>query len=607
MDPLAGLPSILAIRDLRRRIRRHFADPLTPGQVLALLRLDPPSVLRALRAACAPVYGRSREWLTIDDLGATLGSSLSRRVLDVPAIDITGTAPARRLWLHSVATARAAEILAVSTGLMPPEHAYIGGLLHDLPLWLEFLGRRRTGMPPPGTVGEWTRHWNVPVRLAELLEEVVAIQAQKPTAPQPTSPATLICAAELLAELADFTHPPAADAVDRDRLLDSVGRSDFMAAQRLRREVEHDLLDVGLDLATPEPALDPDRLEFQDETDWLQHRPRTETVEIVLSVLGCSKSATCRGITTATTSAALRYLGYDRAFYVKWVRETGALAVRAKADLSARRLRTTVVMPTAQERDELATALQLERPVRLASVRDGGDGLLSFLGVDEAIAVAVNREFATPSFLVLDRAVSARPLQLLRETDMVSALAITASMLNENLLLKRRRQRAQKFALTDPLTRLFNRRFGISHLDQEIARNQRSGGALTILMIDLDDFKRLNDRFGHLQGDHALRATAEVLRKTLRKVDTICRYGGEEFLVVLPQTSAEDAAILAARLFVAVEARGVELQLPVTVSIGQATLRPWDTAESLLQRADQALYASKSQGRNRFSVDADLD
>jgi predicted signal transduction protein with EAL and GGDEF domain len=100
----------------------------------------------------------------------------------------------------------------------------------------------------------------------------------------------------------------------------------------------------------------------------------------------------------------------------------------------------------------------------------------------------------------------------------------------------------------------------------------------------------------------ALRATADVLRKTLRRSDTICRYGGEEFMVVLPETSAEESAVLAARLFTAVEARGHDEKLPITVSIGQASVRQDDSAESLLNRADQALYASKAGGRNRFSI-----
>jgi diguanylate cyclase (GGDEF)-like protein len=178
-------------------------------------------------------------------------------------------------------------------------------------------------------------------------------------------------------------------------------------------------------------------------------------------------------------------------------------------------------------------------------------------------------------------------------------------LLNENLLLRRRRQRAQKFSLTDSLTRLFNRRMGLVALEQEIARADRMVRPLTVLMCDLDHFKQLNDRYGHLEGDAALRSTADILRQTLRKGDTICRYGGEEFLVVLAGTSAADATVLATRLFTAVEEHGKAVGLPISISIGLTCYYSGDTIETLLQRADRALYASKGYGRNRFSADVD--
>jgi diguanylate cyclase (GGDEF)-like protein len=606
-NPLAGLPSVLAIRDLRRRIRRCFTGLLDPARALQLLHLDPPTVLRTMRAATSPVYGAdpAAVW-TIESIARTVGPSVLRRALDVQVVDVTGTTPVRRLWLHSVATAHAARSLAAGTGVLHPDEAYLAGLLHALPTWLELLGRRHDGAPPPGTLAEWLHHWNVPDRLSSLLLESLELRLRGAEHPRPDSPATLLLAAELLADLSDFPLSEAHGQELLGKMLEGVDREQLLAAQKLRREVEGSLREIGLDLALPEPDPDLERSEFQDELDCLTSRSRDETGEVVLSLLGCSRSASYRGIVTASTAAALRHLGFDRATYVKWVRGANRVIVRAKADLSGRRIAVSDVTPTRHETNAFARSVQEDQPTRIHSSWNQG-GLLQLIGADEALVVAVNRDFQVPAFVVLDRMLSARSLQLLRESEPVTTLAMTTSLLNENLLLKLRRQRAQKFASTDPLTRLYNRRLGIAKLDQEIARAGRGGQPVTVLMLDLDDFKKLNDQHGHLQGDYALRATAEVLRRTLRKADTICRYGGEEFMVVLPDTAAEDASILAARLYTAVETLGKEIELPTTVSIGLASLRPDDSVESILQRADRALYASKSLGRNRFSVDAELE
>jgi diguanylate cyclase (GGDEF)-like protein len=219
--------------------------------------------------------------------------------------------------------------------------------------------------------------------------------------------------------------------------------------------------------------------------------------------------------------------------------------------------------------------------------------------------VPINPTFQTPSFLFLDRTLTRRPVIQDDDLKAVTALASTASMLTENLMLKKVGQRSRRFALTDPLTRLYNRGVGLGTLERELARARRHQSALTVLMLDLDEFKNLNDRFGHVRGDAALRISAGVLLKALRKQDTICRYGGEEFMVVLPDTDLEQASVIATRLFTEVEAAGLEERLPLTVSIGLTEVS-WeqDTVESILTRADHALYASKARGRNRFSVDS---
>jgi diguanylate cyclase (GGDEF)-like protein len=159
-------------------------------------------------------------------------------------------------------------------------------------------------------------------------------------------------------------------------------------------------------------------------------------------------------------------------------------------------------------------------------------------------------------------------------------------------------------ARTDPLTRVLNRRGFSEALAVEIARARRAGEPLSALMIDLDHFKRLNDRHGHAAGDRTLQQVAQVLRTQLRGIDAVARLGGEEFCVLLPSCPADDAAGRADALCVAV-AQPASGALGVTVSIGVATLQDADRdGGALLHAADSALYEAKAAGRNRSAVAA---
>ncbi len=598
-NPLAGMPSVLAIRDLRRRLRRSLGNrPLAQDTLVQILMLDPLAVLRGLRAATAPVFGASAGPWTVTRLVQTLGAAQSRRLLDTPVVGVAGTTPIRRMWLHSIATACAARELAAKSGLLDPEAAYLLGLLHDLPTWLQLIARHQHGGPSVGAPAEWMAHWQLPAELSDLLLASSAIN-QPPNSPT----AGLLLAAELLAELADFQHPNLTG--DSGAALAAAEKDDLIAAQRLRREVETTLRDTALDFAMPDFDVECGSSASEDDSYLFGAKRLGNLDEVVLSLLSCTRATSYRAIVTAMLGASVRFGGYDRAFYVKWNRELGTMILRSKADSSARHLGVTQVRPNAAETAVLRRALEEERPARLDAPMGAARGLLQMLSIDEALVVPLNREFTTPAFLVLDRSLSLQPIQLVADAATATTLGMTGSLLNENLLLRRRRHRAHQFALTDPLTRLFNRRMGVQSLDQEIARASRTRQPLTVLMCDLDHFKHLNDAFGHLQGDQALRSTADVLRQTLRRSDMICRFGGEEFLVVLPNTAAEDATVLATRLFTAIETRGIELGLPLTISIGLTSRRSHDSVESLLHRADQALYASKGFGRNRFSADTE--
>lgn len=157
-----------------------------------------------------------------------------------------------------------------------------------------------------------------------------------------------------------------------------------------------------------------------------------------------------------------------------------------------------------------------------------------------------------------------------------------------------------RLAMTDDLTGLWNRRHALQRGEEEIRRAQRTDEPVSVLLIDLDRFKSVNDTWGHAAGDDVLRDTAEVLRSSVREVDLLARWGGEEFLVIAPTTGAEQATILAERVRKAVEVGSPRHN--VTVSIGAATGAPGQPLVELLRRADTALYDAKAAGRNTVRV-----
>ncbi len=172
---------------------------------------------------------------------------------------------------------------------------------------------------------------------------------------------------------------------------------------------------------------------------------------------------------------------------------------------------------------------------------------------------------------------------------------------------RRTRDAALRLSLHDPLTRLFNRTFLFAVIEREIARAGRTNRRFSLLMLDLDGLKPINDRFGHYFGDRMLQAVAEAVRQGIRVIDTAARYGGDEFVVLLPETDTEGASVVAEKLRRSVAAirlnAGTEV-LSSTISIGVVAF-PDDgrTADALTNRADQVMYGAKRAGRDRVSVE----
>jgi diguanylate cyclase (GGDEF)-like protein len=171
--------------------------------------------------------------------------------------------------------------------------------------------------------------------------------------------------------------------------------------------------------------------------------------------------------------------------------------------------------------------------------------------------------------------------------------------------LRRRAEAASELSMTDALTGLLNR-YGLHRaLQRELAEARRYARSLSCLLLDIDYFKTVNDTYGHAAGDTALRQAARVLSESVRGSDMVCRYGGEEFLVLAPETALEGAAALAEKIRLGVSSRlfgDRERVFTLTLSVGVAQLDGGESGNDMIARADEALYQAKQAGRNRVEA-----
>jgi diguanylate cyclase (GGDEF)-like protein len=216
-----------------------------------------------------------------------------------------------------------------------------------------------------------------------------------------------------------------------------------------------------------------------------------------------------------------------------------------------------------------------------------------------------DRSIAMPVATPLERLATMLVFVLVLGRGMVIGLfssTLHDSLYKRGIELREAYRRIQELAELDELTGALNRRSIMQSLDEEIIRAQRTAGNCTVALIDLDWFKRINDQFGHPAGDEVLRTFAITIFANIRSIDKFGRYGGEEFLLILPETtdSAAHRTVDRLRAIVAeLDWIAISHGLSVTMSAGVATLRAGDTVDSILTRADAALYRAKALGRNQ--------
>ncbi len=233
------------------------------------------------------------------------------------------------------------------------------------------------------------------------------------------------------------------------------------------------------------------------------------------------------------------------------------------------------------------------------------------------------RRYRTASFMALPLFTDVEGLGVITLTDradlqpfsrsdltVARALAAPAALGLSSARLASQNRDLAHAAAADPLTSLFNRRYFETRIDEEIQRARRYGLDLALLVIDADDFKSLNDVFGHLVGDQVLRAMSDTLRRSVRAFDVCTRFGGEEFAILMPGSNAASALQSAERIRQRIEQyRFDPLLIPPdrhpTISVGVAVLDGGSSAHDLIARADRALYAAKAAGKNCVRLAAD--
>jgi len=263
----------------------------------------------------------------------------------------------------------------------------------------------------------------------------------------------------------------------------------------------------------------------------------------------------------------------------------------------------TLAAARKQEYDSIVVSLALKNPdgLRLCSQLRSTEEtrnvpILLLVGAEDQRALVKGLEIGVTDYVV-------RPID---RNEFIARMRAQIRRKRYQDRLRQHYQQSIEMAVTDPLTGLYNRRYMASHLGTLLAQSPSQHGT-AVLMLDLDHFKLVNDTHGHQVGDEVLREIGGRIVRNIRGIDMACRYGGEEFVVLMPDTSLEAARVVADRLHRAIRETPVKVTAPVgelsiTCSLGLAGSLGAESPEALLKRADDALYAAKNSGRDRVSL-----
>lgn len=616
----------------------------TTREVADVVESDPALTAKVLKVINSPFYGLRFKISTLSHAIAMLGipalTSLASGIAAFPCGDEEGAFDKCRYWAHSLAVASAARAIAKEVHYDLPEEAYIGGLLHDLGKVVldqyapdafaasldafETTGedridleRKCLGMDHSQVGALVAEKWNLPKILKDAVQFHHEPEDRLRSFPRKhrelvgiVAAADRLCWACGLGSAGDGRI--AADELTLadgttlrpeqiDRVLAEVTKEFEVTAHRLGFEYA----EGGDFLACLRAANGKADRALSGKERRLSLPDRV--AEIGQVVRRARRFQTVEEMIEGSLLAIQGGLGLDRVLFLQ-------------VDLDEERLQGKWLFDdtriTVDVRD-ISLPLNPDGLIGTA-LRDGGaqlvdnwatDGdLLRYLGVVEvaAAAVIVNQQplgVLSADYFFRNHEITPEDVSLL------GILACDLGLAIENLVLSRQASKLRSLAAKDELTGLNNRRNLMKLLQKEIERAQRYGSPLSAVMIDIDHFKDFNDNYGHQAGDVILMEVAQLITAASREIDVIGRYGGEEFLVVLPETHVDQAIVYAERLRSTVEHFGRERQKTypschLSISVGVTSLlRERDDLEQLIHRVDHALYAAKDRGRNRVCVD----
>lgn len=617
-------PPALALLVARGLAALDARDP-DFAELASVVEIDPVLAGSVLRVVRCPIYGVQDANLSVARAVGMLGRQALERILRSQTVATAESAKAVEFachrWTHGVAVAAAARWISNQGAFELPEEAYVAGLVHDV---------GRFVAPKSESARDCSHRTEAIVTAWGLGPRVAAVARWHHALAEGVSADSLVVdgagidpsTARLLAAVARGSAFASLFGFGGDGLVTDAIRNDPDAAT-VREAIELELLHAATVLELPETRAS----EFAAMLTRHEIRARQQADSEETFVYSHARTAVrvanlhrdvidTRGMTAIPDMlerglrAIHESLEFDRLILLE-PDPAKELTLRTRLAIDPTHIEFERGRGGIEFEIEpggaVARAIETELPCR-GDDPDLDRRTLERLSVGSFAAVPIRAGSVHQGVLVADQCFTGRPVTE-GDTAVLGVVCAALSLAMENAALDAQSKKLKSLAEKDELTGISNRRNILSILQREIDRARRYGKPLSLAMVDVDHFKTWNDLHGHHVGDQVLQSVVQLINACSRDIDACGRYGGEEFLVVLPETQVDHAMLYGERLRAIIEnhAQSLRAQYPdaqLSVSVGISTLSPrGDDADRMIQRADSALYAAKKHGRNRVCVE----